>query len=134
MKPTTLISALFATAALYDGILGLGFLVVPGWLLDRFGVPPPNHFGYIQFSAVLLLIFAWMFAEVARQPVEHRAFIPYGVAMHLAYAGVVIWYWATSGIPDLWKPFAIVDLLWAGLFTAAYYALAAHRLTWRPST
>jgi hypothetical protein len=133
MKPVPLIPTLFAAAAAYDGLLGLLFLVVPGWVHERFGVPPPNHFGYVQFSALLLLIFAWMFVEIARHPAENRALIPYGAAMHLAYAGVVIWYWATTGLPDLWKPFAFADLVWAGLFMAAYYALAARRLVWHPS-
>jgi hypothetical protein len=134
MKPRTWISVVFAAAAVYDGLLGLLFLVVPGWLLGRFGIDPPNQFGYVQFSALLLLIFAWMFVEIAREPSEHRMLIPYGVAMHLAYAGIVIWYWATSGLPALWKPFALFDLLWAGLFLLAYFALAARRLAWHPST
>ncbi len=134
MRRASWAPALFTAAAVYDGILGALFLVAPGSVLARFGVPPPNHFGYVQFSAALLLIFAWMFADIARQPAEHRALIPYGVAMHLAYAGVVIWYWASSGLPDLWKPFAFFDLAWAGLFAMAYHSLAARKVVWRPST
>ena len=30
-----------------------------------------------------------------------------------AYCGTVFWYWFTQGIPDMWKPFAWIDLVFA---------------------
>jgi hypothetical protein len=133
MTPKTATTALFVVAALYDGLLGLLFLIVPGRLFEQFGVPPPNHFGYVQFSAALLLVFAWMFLDIARRPVENRGLILYGVLMHVAYSGVVFWYWATSGLPGLWKPFAFVDLAFAVLFLAAYRAIGAAKVALRPA-
>ncbi len=59
------IPPLFWLAALYDGILGLAFLAAPGPLFDLCQVTPPNHLGYVQFPAALLLIFGLMFAAIA---------------------------------------------------------------------
>ena len=54
----TLVKGLFLVAAIYDGVLGILFLFKPGLAFELFEVVPPNHFGYVQFSAILLLIFA----------------------------------------------------------------------------
>ena len=114
------ISPLFALAALYDGVLGVLFLAAPGYPFRLFEVTPPNHLGYVQFPAALLLIFALMFAAVARNPVANRNLIPYGILLKVAYCGVTFAYWLTSEIPDMWKPLAIVDLAMIALFVWAY--------------
>jgi len=117
------ISALFLLAALYDGGLGALFLVAPGAVFRYFNVVPPNHFGYVQFPAAMLLVFALMFLQVAQNAVANRRLIVYGILLKLSYCGVVFWYWFTAGIPDLWKPFAVIDLVTAGLFAWAYVLL-----------
>jgi hypothetical protein len=114
---------LFVLAALYDGFLGLAFLFSPAAVFALFEVTPPNHFGYVQFPAALLLVFALMFAAVARAPERNRNLIPYGVLLKVSYCGVVFGYWFTSGIPTMWKPFAIADLVFVVLFCWSYLAL-----------
>ena len=123
MKITQGVSLLFIVAALYDGLLGLVFVFVPLAVYDRCGVEHPNHLGYVQFPAALLLVFAIMFAAIALRPQSNRNLIPYGILLKLSYSGVVGWYWLSSGIPDLWKPFAVCDLLFAILFGWSYLAL-----------
>jgi hypothetical protein len=123
MKTTRTVSLLFIVAALYDGLLGLVFLVAPLAVYDRFEVAHPNHLGYVQFPAALLLVFAIMFAAIALRPSVNRNLIPYGILLKFSYSGVVGWYWLTSGIPNLWKPFAVFDLLFAILFVWSYLAL-----------
>jgi hypothetical protein len=118
-----MIRGLFVVAALYDGILGLAFLVVGPALFGRLGIPPPNHWGYVHFPALLLLIFAAAFAAVAYEPVSSRNLIPYGVSLKLAYCGTVFYHWAAGGIPGAWKPFAFIDLVFAALFVWAHAAL-----------
>jgi FtsH-binding integral membrane protein len=121
MPGTKSISALFYLAAIYDGFLGIAFLFFPQTLLERFNVPPP-HPGYIQFPAALLVVFALMFLAVARNPRRNRILIPYGILLKLAYSGVVLRYWLVEQIPFIWKPFAIADLVFAGLFFWAYFS------------
>ena len=57
MKTLPMIRGLFVVAALYDGILGLAFLFAGPALFHRFNIGPPNHWAYVHFPALLLLIF-----------------------------------------------------------------------------
>ena len=122
MKSRIWIVILFAVAALYDGILGLLFLAAPDRVFRLVDVTPPNHMGYVQFPAALLLIFAWMFVTVAVNPERNRGLMLYGIALKVAYCTICCWYWFTSDIPVIWKPFAVIDALMAVLFVFAYVA------------
>jgi hypothetical protein len=123
MKSAMAISILFWIAAAYDGVLGAAFLVFSGGLFAHFDVPPPNHMAYVQFPAALLLVFALMFAAVALKPTANRNLIPYGILLKVSYCGVAFSYWLTEGIPTMWKPFAIIDVVFAALFCWAYCRL-----------
>ena len=120
---------LFWIAAAYDGLLGLAFLFLPGRIFSAFDVPPPNHVGYVQFPAALLCVFAIMFAAVARRPVANRNLIPYGILLKVSYCGTIFTHWAAGGIPDMWKPFAVIDLAFAVLFLWAWLRLRKGRKT-----
>jgi hypothetical protein len=122
MKKST-ISILFFIAALYDGILGLSFLIAAESLFTTLKVTPPNHFGYVQFPALLLIIFALMFLAVAKDPAQNKGLIPYGMLLKVSYCSVVFYYWFTVGIPYIWKPFAICDLAFLVLFAWAFQSL-----------
>jgi hypothetical protein len=123
MKKETAVSVIFGTSALYDGLLGLIFLLSPGAMYERFGVTPPNHWGYVQFPAAMLIIFGVMFLQVAVNPAANRNLIPYGFLLKVAYSGTVFAYWFTVGIPDMWKPFAVADTVFAIAFTWAWIRL-----------
>jgi hypothetical protein len=125
MKTNQSIAALFLIAALYDGGLGAAFLLAPGLVYRLGDVAPPNHWAYVQFPAALLLIFALMFVAVARDPIKNRGLIIYGFLLKLSYCGMVFWHWFTAGIPDLWKPFAVIDLVMGALFLWSYRVLGA---------
>jgi hypothetical protein len=116
---------LFVIAAAYDGVLGVVFMFAPGYPFRLFDVTPPNHMGYVQFPAALLIIFGIMFFNVAREPVRYRGLVPYGVLLKVAYCSVVFYYWATTGIPFIWKPFAVIDCVMLVLFLWAYAALSS---------
>jgi hypothetical protein len=113
------IRILFWVAALYDGILGIAFLVAAPALFDQVGVPPPNHFGYVHFPAALLIVFALMFVAIARDPVANFRLIGYGILLKLSYCAVVAYHWLSAGVPFIWKPFAIADLVFLILFVLA---------------
>ena len=127
MRTSGAIKALFWFAGLYDGVLGAAFLVAPGALFDWFRVTPPNHFGYVRFPAALLVTFALMFFAVAADPWRNRNLIPYGILLKLAYSGTVFGYWFSSGLPSLWKPFAVFDAVFALLFFQAWRMLGEGR-------
>lgn len=123
MKTNRLITVLFVVAAIYDGLLGVAFLFKSSALFHWAGVTPPNHLGYVQFPAALLIVFAAMFMAVAINPVKNRNLIPYGILLKLSYCGVVTFYWFTTGIPDMWKPFCIFDLVFLVFFVRAWTVL-----------
>jgi hypothetical protein len=123
MKRIMLSRVLFGLAAGYDLVLGLAFLAVPRLVFERCAVTPPNHWGYVQFPAALLIVFGLMFMAIAANPVGNRNLIPYGMGLKAAYVGVAAAHWIGSGIPGMWKPFAVADLVMLVLFAWAWAAL-----------
>lgn len=110
---------LFLIAALYDGLIGLIFLFFWRELFDRMHITPPNHGGYVQFSALLLVIFGWMFLRIARDPDANRGLIDFGIALKVAYSGIVFFYELSSGVPPMWVWFAWFDVIFLILFVLA---------------
>lgn len=123
MKPPKWISPLFVVAALYDGLLGFLFLGAPLYVFEITGVTPPNHVGYVQFPAALLLIFGLMFVTIAADPLRNRQLILYGIMLKGAYCAVAASHWLSTDIPWIWKPFVVIDLIMAILFIGAYVIL-----------
>ncbi len=129
MKSLPLIKVLFVIAALYDGVLGVLFLLLPRMPFDWFAVTPPNHMGYVRFPAALLLIFALMFLAVAVDPVRRRELIVYGMLLKISYCALAFYYWAVGGLPGMYKPFAIIDVVFLVLFVWAFVALGTASTT-----
>ncbi|MCK5214357.1 MAG: hypothetical protein KAR05_03275 [Candidatus Omnitrophica bacterium] len=117
------IKPFFVVAGLYDGILGLLFLAMPYKLFSLTNVPPPNHVGYIQFPALLLVIFGVMFLNIARNPIVNRDLIFYGILLKMSYSGVVLSHWLLGNMPIMWIAFAFFDLVFLALFVVARQAI-----------
>jgi len=122
-----LLRTIFYVAAIYDALFGIMGIVSPYMAFDMFGVEPPNHVGYVQFPAILLLIFAAMFWQIARDPVGNRLLMPYGIALKAGYSGLVLYYLATTGIPGMWVPWAWADLGFLVVFVICWRQTAAVR-------
>ena len=117
---TSLVKALFVVAGIYEGLLGLAFLLFPYQIFEMFAVEPPNHLGYVQFPALVLVVFAAMFFRVASDPARYRELIPYGCGLKVSYCGLVFYYEVSGGIPAMWIPFAWADLAFLVLFVLAW--------------
>lgn len=115
--------ALFGIAAIYDGVLGIAFIFWAEQIFALFQVTPPNHMGYVQFPALILLMFAWLFLSIARNPIANRHLIRYGIWLKASYCGVVFWHEITTGVPDMWIPWAWADLAFLILFVGALLQL-----------
>ena len=116
MKTNTPVRALYAVAAAYDGLLGLAFLVAGPALYAHFQITPPNHWGYVHFAAGILVVFGWMFLEIARRPEQSLNLVTYGILLKVCYVSTVAWYWVHGDIPAMWKWFALADTIFAALF------------------
>jgi hypothetical protein len=119
----------FVLSGIYDGVLALALLLFTDAIFHWAGVQPPNHPGYVQFPALLLLTFAAMFFQIARDPVRYRSMMPYGMALKAAYCGTVFYYQITWGVPFMWIPFAWADLAFLILFIFAYRGTATRAIT-----
>ena len=115
--------ALFIVAALYDGILGIAFILFASEIFVFYGVEPPNHMAYVQFPALLLLIFATMFYRISTNPAKYRELILYGCALKTSYCVLAFGYLVTTGIPTMWIPWAWADVVFLVLFILAYRSL-----------
>jgi hypothetical protein len=115
--------SLFVIAALYDGLLGLAFVFFPLTIFAYYGVEPPNHPAYVQFPALLLLIFAALFLRIAGNPAKNYSLIPYGIALKASYTGLAFWHAITTGIPAMWIPWAWVDLIFMIVFVFSWLHL-----------
>lgn len=114
---------LFLVAALYDGVLGIAFLIAPAQIFAMYSVEPPNHMAYVQFPALLLILFAIMFYRIAMDPSGNRDLILYGCGLKVSYCSLAFWYQLTTGVPSMWIPWAWADLVFLALFIASWKSL-----------
>jgi hypothetical protein len=117
------IRPLFVVAAIYDIVLGIGYIVLQERIFTWFQITPPNHPGYVMWGAAVVLIFGIGFALVARNPVRNRDLIVLGILFKLAYSGTVLGYQFLGTIPWMWVPWAYADLVFAALFIMALRSL-----------
>jgi len=117
---TKWIKPFFLIAALYDGVLGLAFIIAPAEIFAMYVVEPPNHMAFVQFPAFLLIIFAFMFYRIATDPVRNRELILYGCGLKIAYCSLVLVYDLTTGISSMWIPWAWADLAFLVLFVISW--------------
>ena len=122
MKSDSIIKWLFCTAAIYDAVLGIAFLLAPTRVFAWIDLPPPSHLGYVQFPAALLLVFTLMYGAIALNPQKNRNLIPYGILLKVSYCSVVLFHWMSSDLPWIWKPFFVADLIFLVLFLWAWKA------------
>jgi hypothetical protein len=126
--PIPMVRLLFGIAGVYDAAIGLAFLCLGAQIFEATKVPPPNHWGYVQFGSLLLIIFGIMFFAVAYDPSVNRQLIPYGMFLKISYTGLVTYYWVMTDVPFLFKPFAVIDGIMFVLFFLAYRKLLAPRV------
>lgn len=127
MARSSRVRTLFILAGLYDGVLGLVFLLFAPAVYEFFNVTPPNHFGYVHFPALLLIVFALMFFTIAADPKRNRHLMPYGILLKVSYCATVGWHWVDAGVPTMWKPFFVFDLLFLVAFVWAFRKIGSAR-------
>ncbi|MGA2907297.1 MAG: hypothetical protein ABSE36_06320 [Terracidiphilus sp.] len=120
---TKWIKFLFVVAGIYDLVFGFASVIAAPQIFRIAGVTPPNHWGYVYFPALLVIIFGIMFLRIAADPAGRLELIHYGMGLKAAYCGVVFWFDLLGNVPRLWIPFAWADLVFFVLFFFAWRAL-----------
>ncbi len=115
-----LIKPFYIISGLYDGVLGVAFVFAPASIFAMYEVTPPNHMAYVQFPALLLILFGIMFFRIAMDPVKNRDLILYGCGLKVSYCSMVFYYMLATGIPDMWVPWAYADLVFLVLFVITW--------------
>ena len=123
MKNLKGISIFYYLSAAYDGVLGLAFLFFSLSIYRWLEITPANHLGYVHFPAALLVVFALLFINIARDPLRNRNLIPYGILLKVSYCSVVFWHWFGGSIPNIWKVFAVFDVCFGVVFIWTYIFL-----------
>lgn len=111
---------LFVIAGIYDGLFGLAFFFFGSEIYEAAHVTLPNHYAYLKFPALLLVLFGVMFIRVAQAPIRNREVMLYGVGLKASYAGVVFWYQTHGGVPRLFLPWAWLDIAFLIVFLLAW--------------
>ena len=114
------VKAAFAASAVYDGILALVFLFFAPPVFQYFNVEMPNHPGYLQFPALLLIVFALMYWKIASDPLKFKELIPFGIGLKVSYCLAVFYNWAGVGVPSVWIPLAWIDLIFLVFFVIGW--------------
>ena len=114
------IKLLFLISGIYDALLGVSFLLFGAEIFRLANITPPNHMGYVQFPALLLILFGIIFLSIAKDPDRRREWILFGMGLKASYFGLVFWHELLGDIPKLWIPWAWADLIFFLLFLAAW--------------
>ena len=110
----------YLISAIYDFVLGLAFLVIPATLFSVADITPPNHWGYVSFAALVLMIFGIMLYKIYQNPKANKNLIPYSIMLKIAYCAVVFGYFIFDTMPCLWLVFGVFDFIFLLLFIRAY--------------
>jgi hypothetical protein len=62
-------------SAIYDGLIGLAFLLAPGWLASLFGVPPPQPAVLGDTNGLFLLVIGLGYLLPFSDPQRWRAYL-----------------------------------------------------------
>ncbi|MBU0671688.1 MAG: hypothetical protein KJ732_01525 [Candidatus Margulisbacteria bacterium] len=123
MKDHLWIKILFAYVGVVEFAVGLPFLLLPGPVFSLAGIPLIDRLEFVQFPALLIMVFGLMMLNIARDPVRHQQLIIYCCLFKAAFIYVVVFNWLTKGLPLLWLLFASLDAIYLIGFIIAYLKL-----------
>ncbi|HTY13902.1 MAG TPA: hypothetical protein VMD02_06960 [Candidatus Omnitrophota bacterium] len=123
MKGSGWIKALFMFVGAVEFAVGGLFIFFPmqvyAWSGMARSVPPE----YIQFPALLIMVFGLMMFNIASDPAKNRNLIFYCILFKAALCSVVVYNWAFGEISSLWKIFLGFDLAYLIGFILALRAI-----------
>ena len=101
----------FLFAALYDGLLGLAFLLFYPRIYAWFGITLPNHPGYVQLPALFIAIMGLADYYVYRDMVRNRDIVKIRILMKLAYSLSCFYHYFFGSLPTLWLNIAMFNVV-----------------------
>ena len=117
------IRTIYLVGGLYDMIVGLIFGLFFKAIYNSFGVEHPNHDGYIQIAAMYIFVFGVGYYLVYKNPLEGLGLVIIGILMKLGFVTVVFGHYIFGSIPQMYVPFALLDVIFAVIFIMTYAPL-----------
>jgi hypothetical protein len=120
---------LFLVAMLYDGLLGIAFILFYKPIFDVLDVAPPEG-GYIPLLGSFLFVIGVAYYLIWRSDLErNRDMILVGTLYKLAYSAVALTYWAIGEVPHVAfaAVFGIADLIFFVLMLDCWLYLGRRR-------
>lgn len=83
---------LFLMAALYDGVLGVAFLLFYEPIFDALGVDPPDHASYVHLTAGYVAVQGLGYYFVWRNMLRNVDIVKVGAVYKFVYVAVAVYY------------------------------------------
>src|SRR3989344_4083041 len=110
---------LFLIGALYDIILGFGFLLFYKAIYDVLGMTLPQNPAYLSMCAMLIGLYGILLCMISQDPKNNRKMIIYSSLIKFGFATVVFYYWFFFGpryVDVPFRFFGAIDLVFGLLF------------------
>ena len=120
--------SLFATAAIYDLLLGLTFTFFPARAFAALGISEklPAFGGYVTLLGAFVLVIGIAYFLIARGDLRRNAdLILVGTLYKLAYAATAFYYWSQGSLPHVafGALFGVADAIFFVLMAECYWSL-----------
>jgi len=123
MKVPKWIRAIFICAGLFESFNGLVFLIIPAKVFKAVNLTLPADIELLQLIALITLVFAVMYFNIAKNPAANRNLIPYAILGNVSFCLVVFFHRLTGDMPDVWVSTAFINLAFLTGFIMSYKAL-----------
>lgn len=120
------IPALFIFVGMVEFAIGLSFILFPDRIFALSGIAPIQAVEYVQFPALLIMVFGLMMFNIARDPARNLNLILYVCLFKAAFISVVFYNWFTRGLPLLWIAFSFFDVAYLAGFILTYRVIRLH--------
>jgi len=110
---------LYLVGALYDIILGFGFLLFYKIIYDVLGMNLPSNPAYLSMCAMMIGLYGVLLFMIYQNPKNSRKMIIYASLIKFGFVAVVLYYWFFMGVEYVDMPFRILggaDLIFGLLF------------------
>lgn len=110
---------LFLIGALYDFLLGFGFLFFYKLIYAFFNMTLPNNPAYLSLCAMLIGLYGVLLFMISKDPKNSKDKIIYATLIKFGFVIIIVYYWLARGAAFVDMPFRIlagVDLIFGILF------------------
>lgn len=127
--PDSYSRVLFYSAACFNVLAGLPFLLAPGPVAELMGMTlNPTAMLFMHITMGLVVMFGWVYWMIGRDPVRYRPYILLGIVLKILVVAVIYGHWLAGDIPWPLPALASGDILYALLFWRYYRSTGSLQL------